>query len=163
AITGASRGTPGLLTTVRTPSGSAKPSASKKISTPTPRSPATPSGCPESTPTTSSPRPASIRATACPERANPTTRHGPSGRGGRAFLGGGALTRPIFDLGGGGPVYRGCIGSASSPSSTLGHKPPQLGDEEIRAVDGNQREAVIDFNQPGIWEGLGETGAVLGR
>ena len=88
AITGASRGTPGLLTTVRVPSSCANPSVSRKTSTPAPSRPATPSGCPESTARTVSPRPASNRAAACPERASPTTRNGPRGRGGRTSLAG---------------------------------------------------------------------------
>ena len=88
AITGASRGTPGLLTTVRVPSSCATPSVSRKTSTPTPSNPAVPSGCPESTARTTSPRAASIRATACPERASPTMRKGPCGRGGRIRLAG---------------------------------------------------------------------------
>ena len=98
AITGASRGTPGLLTTVRVPSSRANPSVSRTTSTPTPASPAASSGCARIDPRTRSPRSASRRAAAWPERASPTTRNGPSGSGGRSLLVGGALIRKGFAL-----------------------------------------------------------------
>ena len=60
------------------------------------RSPAAPSGFPRSTPMTDSPRRASSRAAAWPERASPTTRNGPPGSGGRSLRGGGADTQAIF-------------------------------------------------------------------
>ena len=75
ATTGASRGTPGLLTTVPTRSSSSTPVAPRCNSTPG----RSISGRPESTPITS-PCAASIRA--APDRASPTTRYGPGGSGG---------------------------------------------------------------------------------
>ena len=80
-ITGASFGTPGLFTTQATRSSSSTPSTPRCAS----RSPGT-SGLPESVPITS-PWRASMRAAAIPERASPTTRYGPSGRGGLTGLG----------------------------------------------------------------------------
>src|SRR5882672_6535046 len=105
AITGASRGTPGLLTTVRVPSSRANPSVSRATSTPTPVNPAAPSGCPESTPRTTPPRSANNRAAACPDLASPTTRNGPLGSSGRGFLGGGALISGIASRRRGSTLY----------------------------------------------------------
>ena len=84
-IGGAVAGTPGLLTRQRTSRTLSIASPSRMISTPAPSSPAAPSGEPESTPITFSPRLASVSTAACPERASPTTMNGPSGRGGRTF------------------------------------------------------------------------------
>src|SRR3954447_20683529 len=69
AITGASAGTPGDLTTARACSSSARPSDPSLLSWPSARSPRAPSTC----------------STASPERARPTTRYGPPGSGGRGF------------------------------------------------------------------------------
>src|SRR4051794_4016987 len=69
AITGASAGTPGDLTTVRACSSSERPSLPSLESAPSARSPRAPSTC----------------STASPERARPTTRYGPPGSGGRGF------------------------------------------------------------------------------
>ena len=76
AITGASFGTPGLLTTQATPSSSSTPSTPRCAS-----SPAGTSGRPESVPITR-PCASSTRAAAAPDRASPTTRKGPAGSGG---------------------------------------------------------------------------------
>ena len=65
AITGASRGTPGLLTTVRVPSSSANSIRIQDDFDAGPRKPCRPSGWPESTPHRL-PRAASSRAAACP-------------------------------------------------------------------------------------------------
>ena len=75
-ITGASFGTPGLLTTHPTPSSSSTPSTPRCASMS-----AGISGVPESTATTS-PCCRSILTAAVPDRASPTTRYGPSGSGG---------------------------------------------------------------------------------
>src|SRR3954465_3136290 len=69
AITGASAGTPGDLTTVRACSSSERPSLPSLESAPSARSPRAPSTC----------------STASPERARPTTGSGPRGSGGRGF------------------------------------------------------------------------------
>src|SRR3954454_251375 len=69
AMTGASAGTPGDLTTARACSSSASPSPPSLLSCPSARSPRAPSTC----------------STASPERARPTTRYGPPGSGGRGF------------------------------------------------------------------------------
>ena len=79
---GDSRGTPGLLTTQCARSTSSSRSPFRFTSTPASRNLSAPSGAPASAPITSSPRSARSRAAACPERARPTTRNGPSGRGG---------------------------------------------------------------------------------
>src|SRR5256885_5836454 len=79
AITGASRGTPGLLTPAPARSSSSSPSAPRRTGKPG----VSISGRPASTPATSSPRATSARPAASPERASPTTSHGPGGSGGR--------------------------------------------------------------------------------
>ena len=83
ATTGASAGTPGLLTTVFTSSSSWIPSPSSSSSTPSSASLPAPGGFPESVPYTRAPSATSAFAAATPERARPTTRYGPGGRGGR--------------------------------------------------------------------------------
>jgi hypothetical protein len=83
ATTGASCGTPGLLTSVRARGTSWSPGSSRSTSTPAATSLPTPSGAPVSTPITSSPRARSASAAATPERASPATRYGPPGSGGR--------------------------------------------------------------------------------
>ena len=89
--TGASRGTPGLLTTVAMPASRSAPSSPSRTSTPAASSRCLTSASTTraSVPTTRSPRDASASAAATPERARPTTRNGPGGSGGRA------ITAPI--------------------------------------------------------------------
>ncbi len=83
---GASRGTPGLLTTQRARSTQLVPITIQVHFDAGLAQPLGAIGRPGSAPITSSPRSASIRAAACPDRARPTTRYGPSGRGGRRVV-----------------------------------------------------------------------------
>ena len=86
AIAGASAGTPGLLTTQRARSSGSRPRRHPgRLRRRRPRALPRPRASRESTPITRSPRSASSRAAAWPERARPTTRYGPGGSGGRGF------------------------------------------------------------------------------
>ena len=82
--TGASCGTPGLLTTVRAPGSSATPRPGARTSMPSAVELAPSRPRPASHARTSIPAACSSFATASPERLSPTTTNGPSGRGGRS-------------------------------------------------------------------------------
>jgi hypothetical protein len=82
ATTGASRGTPGLLTSVRARDTSSPPGVPTCTSTPASRSLPV-SGVPLSQPITSPPRARRASAAAEPDRASPATRYGPGGSSGR--------------------------------------------------------------------------------
>src|SRR4051794_4323358 len=99
ATTGASCGTPGLLTMVLAPATSATPSSGACTATPARSSCARTSGdmSPASQPATACPCSRSASAAATPDRARPTTRKGPDGSGGRAGMG--SFKRPVARLG----------------------------------------------------------------
>ena len=94
AIAGAPDGTPGLFTTALTRSRRPVPSSSSLTSTPSSASLPAPAGDPESAPYTRAPRARRASAAAMPERASPTTSHGPSGRGGRGICERMAISSP---------------------------------------------------------------------
>ena len=136
AITGASRGTPGLLTTVRVPSSSANPSVSRNDFDAGPPKSCRRLGVSRNRPRARPPRarPAAVpRPT--PERARPTTRNGPLGQR-RAELPRRRSAHPGI-----------CFGSARACRAPVrpgrsGGEVADLARQRLRLVDRDQRVAV---------------------